>query len=96
MKTFELEIPGRLNWKFADAREAVLRGAKLLVPSVPRANLYSLGEMEVRMGMVLSLVRTGEKCPDCGGDEGLIRLSGNLDEYDESSICRHCERVFKG
>ena len=95
MGTFELEIPGRLNWRFDDEDEAVRRAAKLMVSSVNYANLYAIGDGEIRLGLVLLMVKSGEICPECKCDDGLIELSGMLERFDELSICRNCERLFR-
>lgn len=94
-KLFELEIPGRLNWRFDDAEKAVHWGAKLMVASINLAYLYAIGEEETRIGVVLQLVKTDEKCPQCFRNEGLIRLTGILDRFDEYTLCRHCGRQFQ-
>jgi hypothetical protein len=92
---FELEIPGRLNWRFEDADKAVHWGAKLMVASIHMAYLYAIGEEETRIGVVLRLVKIDETCPQCERNEGLIRLTGILESYDEFTICRHCGRRFQ-
>ena len=92
---FELEIPGRLNWRFDDAEKAVHWGAKLMVASIQLAYLYAIGEEETRIGVVLRLVKMDETCPQCDCNEGLIRLTGILENFDEFTICRHCGRRFQ-
>jgi hypothetical protein len=92
---FELEIPGRLNWRFEDAEKAVHWGTKLMVASIHLAYLYAIGEEETRIGVVLRLVKIDETCPQCKRNEGLIRLNGILESFDEFTICRHCGRRFQ-
>jgi hypothetical protein len=92
---FELEIPGRLNWRFEDAEKAVHWGAKLMVASIHLAYLYAIGEKETRIGVVLRLMKIDETCPQCDRNEGLIRLTGILESFDEYTICRHCGRRFR-
>jgi hypothetical protein len=92
---FELEIPGRLNWRFEDAEKAVHWGAKLMVASIQLAYLYAIGEEETRIGVVLNLVKIEDPCPHCERKEGLIRLTGILECFDDFTICRHCGRRFQ-
>jgi hypothetical protein len=95
MRKFELEIPGRLNWRFSDAEKAVHWGTKLMVRTVDLAFLYEIGNSEIRAGVVLQLMKTDEMCPECKCDEGLIRLNGILERFDALSVCRRCERRFR-
>lgn len=55
----------------------------------------TLGEEETRIGVVLQLVKTDEACPECNRNEGLIRLTGILERFDEYTLCRHCGRQFQ-
>jgi len=95
MMQWELEIPGKIFWKFETIDDAKKWALRLMIDEVHQVNIYILNIFENRKRLYLTYHKNGEICPWCYKKQGLVHIVRQTGCHSKLLTCRQCGLSFK-
>ncbi len=90
MKRYELEILGKLTWKFTSEEEVLQWALRLMMGSLSDITIYRLDTSEKRVGIDFTLHKDGQVCEYCRAKGEVVTISRVNFEKLKKLTCRKC------